>query len=196
VVGGHCLGANIAMHFAARHPTRAAGLILIEPMPPEALIGDMRWLRRMRILVQLAALAARGANALGLKRRRIGSIDLRRWDLATESGRRDLASFGSPLSDLRHTPTAAYFQGVLGVLEPLPPAAAIRCPALVLISRLSSMTDAALTRAAMLTLDGVEIVELDTRHWIPTEQPEAMRSAIEAWLARQAPGTASAAPRP
>jgi len=146
--------------------------------------------------VRLVALAARGGNALGLKRRRIGTVNLRDWDLAAASGTRELASFGSPLSDLRHTPTAAYFQGVLGVVEPLPPAAAIRCPVLVLLSHNSSMTDPALTRAAMQALDAVEIVELAARHWIPTEQPEAMRAAIEAWLARRAPGTATAGPRP
>ena len=196
MIGGHCLGANIALHFAARHPERTSGLILIEPMPPAALIGHMRWLRRLRFLVRLVALAARGGNALGLKRRRIGTVNLRDWDLAAASGTRELASFGSPLSDLRHTPTAAYFQGVLGVVEPLPPAAAIRCPVLVLLSHNSSMTDPALTRAAMQALDAVEIVELAARHWIPTEQPEAMRAAIEAWLARRAPGTATAGPRP
>jgi len=184
------------MHFAARHPGRVAGLILIEPMPRDALIGSMRWLRRLRLLVRLAALAARAGNAVGLKRGHIGSIDLRQWDLAAASGERDLATFAAPLSDLRHTTSAAYFQGVLGVLEPLPPIAAIRCPALVLISRLSSMTDPARTRAALQPLADVEMVELDARHWIPTEQPEAMRAALEAWLARRAPGTASAGPRP
>ncbi len=196
MVGGHCLGANIALHFAARHPQRAAGLILIEPMPREALIGGMRTLLRLRFLVRLAALAARCGNALGLKRGRVGNVDLHQWDLAAASGARALASFASPLSDLRHTPSAAYFQGVLGVLEPLPPAAAIRCPALVLLARESRMTDAALTRAAMAELKDVEIRELPARHWIPTEQPEAMRAALEDWLARQAPGTAPAGPRP
>ena len=77
MIGGHCLGANIALHFAARHPERCAGLILIEPMPREALIGSMRALRRLRFLVQLAVLAARAGNAVGLQRRQIESIDLR-----------------------------------------------------------------------------------------------------------------------
>src|SRR5450759_470847 len=35
VVGGHCLGANLAVHFAQRHAQRTQGLVLIEPMPPE-----------------------------------------------------------------------------------------------------------------------------------------------------------------
>ena len=35
----------------------------------------------------------------------------------------------------------------------------------------------------MEKLEGVEIVELPALHWIPTEQPEAMRATIERWLA-------------
>ena len=41
-------------------------------------------------------------------------------------------------------------------------------------------------------LNDAEIVELQAEHWIPTEQPAAMRAAIEDWLARRrAPGTAA-----
>jgi pimeloyl-ACP methyl ester carboxylesterase len=32
VVVGHCLGANVALHVAARDPASVAGLVLIEPM--------------------------------------------------------------------------------------------------------------------------------------------------------------------
>ncbi len=192
VVGGHCLGANIALHFAARYPQRAAGLVLIEPMPHHALIGRMKTLYALRFLVRGAACAARGLNALGIKRRRIEPMDLEKWDQAVAGGRVALGTFASPFSDLRHTPSAAYFQGVCGVFEPLPAPAAIRCPALVLLSRNSKMTDAVRTRAAMQALSEAEILELPAEHWIPTEQPEAMRAAIEDWLARRlAPGTAA-----
>ena len=33
VLVGHCLGANLTLAFATRHPERTAGLVLIEPMP-------------------------------------------------------------------------------------------------------------------------------------------------------------------
>jgi hypothetical protein len=44
----------------------------------------------------------------------------------------------------------------------------------------------------MEKLADAEILGLPAEHWIPTEQPEAMRAAIEDWLARRrAPGTAA-----
>jgi esterase len=43
ILVGHCLGANLGLHFAQRHPERTAGLVLVEPMFSEALQG---WLRR------------------------------------------------------------------------------------------------------------------------------------------------------
>ncbi len=66
VVGGHCLGANIALHFASRHPGRTAGLVLIEPMPPQALAGSMRRIRFFRRPILALAAVVRALNALGV----------------------------------------------------------------------------------------------------------------------------------
>lgn len=184
-VGGHCLGANIALHFAARHPQRTAGLILIEPMPHDALAGSMRTLYRLRSLLFLTTWISRLLNSCGFYRRTINSMNLEEWDKAAERGEKKVGTFSQPLPDLRYTPTAAYFQAVCGVFEPLPPPAAIRCPALVLVSKHSTMTDPARTRAKMQALPEAEIAELDALHWIPTERPHEMRAAIEGWLARQ-----------
>ena len=183
VLGGHCLGANIALHFAARHPERTAGLILIEPMPREALVGTMRFLRRIRFLVYFLALVFRLLNACGIRRRSVAPMNLEEWDKAVASGQRSVASFAGPLGDLPTTPTAAYLQSLMGVLRALPAARQVSCPALVLLSKGSLLTDPARVRAAMEKLQEVELVELPALHWIPTEQPEAMRATIERWLA-------------
>jgi hypothetical protein len=37
-------------------------------------------------------------------------------------------------------------------------------------------------------LPDCEIVAVPARHWIPTEESEAMRAAIEDWLRRSFPG--------
>jgi len=182
VIGGHCLGANIALHFAARHPQRTAGLVLIEPMLPRALSGGMRWVVPLRLpLLALAALI-RGLNRLGLHRRRLEPLDLEEWDRLTASGA-DLSRYASPLSDLRLLPVAAYVQSLAALAEPLPPLAGIRAPTLVLLSRNSTMTDLARTRAILEVLPEVQFAVLEAEHWIPTEQPDAMRAAIEEWLA-------------
>jgi pimeloyl-ACP methyl ester carboxylesterase len=63
VLGGHCLGANLALRFALHHPDRVRGLVLVEPMLPAALHGPLRYLRPVRWL--LPALAHRfGVNSV------------------------------------------------------------------------------------------------------------------------------------
>lgn len=194
LVGGHCLGANIALEFSCRHPGRTAGLVLIEPMPRQALTGTMRRLARLRLLIRAAALAVRAANALGLRRRRLAPLDLEALDRQTraalalgEAGEAQLARYASPLADLRTTASGAYLQALAAVSAGLPDLGAVRAPALVLMSAQGSFTDAGRVRQALAPLADCEIMQLDARHWIPTEQPDAMREAIDSWVARRFP---------
>jgi pimeloyl-ACP methyl ester carboxylesterase len=184
VIGGHCLGAHIALQFAARYPERTAALVLIEPMPREALVGTLKWVPVLRPLLIALALIARLANALGIHRRKLEPMNLEQWDRATSSGEAAIARYASPLSDLRTTPLAAYLQGLAAFGDRLPALSKIRSPALVLLSTGSTLADPARTRAAMEKLPEVEIVVIDAGHWIPAEQPEAMRAAIDGWLSR------------
>jgi pimeloyl-ACP methyl ester carboxylesterase len=185
VIGGHCLGANIALQFAARYPERVAGLVLIEPMPPPALIGMMRTAARLKALLYALYGAARLVNSLGIYRRRLDFLDLREWDRAIRSGKVRLSPFASLAVDLRSTPIAAYVRMLAATVEPWPDVARIGVPVLALVSRRSSLTDIALARRALAELPDCEVLEMEAVHWIPTEQPEAMRSAIENWLAKE-----------
>jgi len=190
VIAGHCLGANIALNFAARYPQLAEALVLIEPMPPRALTGKLGFLRHFRFIPILLSWLARGANALGICRRSIETMDLEAWDKAVRAGTADLAKYASPFSDLRFTPLAGYFRALAAVGDPLPELSRIACPILVLTSKNTSMTDLAKARAELMPLPNAEFVQLDAEHWIPTEQPEAMARAIEEWIARKGLGKA------
>lgn len=187
VVGGHCLGANIALHFAARHPERVAALVLVEPMPRDAVVGGAKRLVALRPVLAALAGAVRLVNAFGLRRRRLEPMDLEEWDLALERGEGDLDRYASPFADLRSTPLAAYLQNLAALGEPLPDLSRIRAPALVLMSARAAWLDPVRGRAAMQRLPRAEIVTIDAQHWIPTEQPEAMRAAIDDWLIAKAP---------
>jgi pimeloyl-ACP methyl ester carboxylesterase len=191
VIAGHCLGANIALQFAARYPARTAALALIEPMPPEALTGTMRRLALLKPLLHLIYAGARAFNRLGIYRRRIEPLDLREWDRMTRSGELKLSLLASLSLDLKSTPVAAYFRMLAATTEPWPEVAKIGVPVLALVSARSSFTDPQRTRRALAALPDCEVVELDAVHWIPTEQPDAMRTAIEDWLARRGLGTAA-----
>lgn len=194
VVGGHCLGANIAIEFAARYPANAMGLILIEPMPRQALTGSMRRIARLRPFLIALAGGVRALNALGLYRRRIEPLDLEQLDRETRAaiargGAAEalLDKYASPLLDLRTTPSAAYLQALISVTGRLPDLSTIAAPVLTLLSSGGALSDPLRTRAALAELPKREIVELVARHWIPTEQPDAMLESIESWTARNFP---------
>jgi pimeloyl-ACP methyl ester carboxylesterase len=192
VVVGHCLGANIALQFAARSPASVAGLVLIEPMPPEALAGSMQRIANFHPALVALAWLTRALNALGIHRRRLAALDLEQLDRETRAalaagpqGEALLARYASPLADLRSTPSGAYLQALAAVTAAWPDLRSIAAPVLALLSARSSFTDPLRTRAALRALPDCDCVELDARHWIPTEQPEAMRAAIETWVARR-----------
>jgi pimeloyl-ACP methyl ester carboxylesterase len=190
VIAGHCLGANIALNFAARHPQLTAGLILIEPMPPRALTGKLGFLRHFRFIPLAIAWLVHGVNALGIYRRRIEPMDLEQMDKAVRAGSGELARYASPFADLRSMPLATYLQALAAVGQPLPDLSRIACPILVLMSKNTSMTDLTLARQELAPLPAAEFLQLDAEHWIPTEQPEAMCRAIEDWISRKGLGRA------
>ena len=198
ILVGHCLGANLALTFAARYPERTAGLVLIEPMPPETFTGAMRRMRRLRIFLQLVVPIVRAVNALGVHRRALAPLDLEQLDHETRAalargpqGEAQLAKYASPLADLRTTATGAYLQAMLAVTESLPALEQIAAPVLALLSEHSNFNEPAITRSVLARIPDCEIAQLPARHWIPTEQPDAMRAAIENWVRRRFEGSAA-----
>ncbi len=187
VVAGHCLGANIAVEFAARYPRKVSGLVLIEPMPREALTGRMRQMARLRPLFVPAIWLIRALNALGIHRRRLVPLNLEELDRETRAGLSAgatdalLERYASAWLDLRTTPSATYLQALIAVTGRLSDLSAITTPVLALLSTGSTFSDPMLTERVLARFSDCQVVKLDARHWIPTEQPEAMRRAIEDW---------------
>ena len=188
VVGGHCLGANLAVHFAHRHAQRTQGLVLIEPMPPAAQAGIMRRVQLLAPLLRLATSAILMMNRLGIRRRRLEQLDLKQLDAVTRAsmaaqGNPEAMSrhYASPLRDLRSMPSAVYLQDLVQVGRTLPPFAAIRPPVLALTASGTGFTDPALVAQMLAAVPHLTLKRLDALHWIPTEQPRAMRLAIEQW---------------
>jgi pimeloyl-ACP methyl ester carboxylesterase len=183
---GHCLGANVAIEFASRHAERVTGLVLIEPMPPEALTGTLGTVARIAPLLPPAVLLVRALNALGLHRRRLEPLDLATLDretrarMARGADAADLERrYASWRLDLRSTATGAYLQMLRAVTRPLPDPTTLRLPVLALLSSGSTFTDPAITKLWLARIPSCRVLHLDARHWIPTEQPSEMRRAIE-----------------
>lgn len=184
---GHCLGANIAATFAARYPNMTAGIVLVEPMLRDALTGQLRTLRPFIPLLKVVAGVIRVANRLGLYRRHLETLDLRELDrefrtrLAEPGGGEALVKrYASPLHDLKIMPSANFLQDLVEVERPLA-LEKIHAPFLALLSTGRTFADPDITRALLSRLPQGEVHTLESKHWIPTEQPQAMQNAIEAW---------------
>jgi len=187
IIGGHCLGANIATMFAARHPQRTSGLMLVEPMLRPALTGALHRLIPFTGLLRLAISVIRGFTRLGIYRRHLEPLDLRELDrefrrrLAEPGGGQALVKrYASPLHDLKIMPAANFLQDLVEVTRSLP-LDRIQSPFLALLSAGRTFADPDLTRLLLSPLLRGEIHTLDAKHWIPTEQPTPMQVRIEAW---------------
>lgn len=188
VLVGHCLGANLAVHCAARHPQRVRALALVEPMLPEALLGRLAGLRPYAPLLRSLILLIQLGNRLGLRRRRFPELDLKALDLsfaealAHPDGAAQLKTrYASPRHDMKNLPLAQYLENLLQVLRP-PPLERIACPTLALLSAGRYMADPAITRRGLARVADLSVQDIAAEHWIPTEQPTAMREAIEAFV--------------
>ncbi|TVP89017.1 MAG: alpha/beta hydrolase [Thioalkalivibrio sp.] len=195
VVGGHCLGANLAARFALRAPERVRGLILVEPLVVPAMTGPLAWLARLRGLLEPLARGVLAANRLGLRRRRLPVLDLEEIDRGT---RRKLAvgtdpgvfarRYGSPLRDLHHVPLSIYLQGLAQTLRPMPPWNEVGSPSLVILSFGSRFGELGRLRRILGVLPDHVIIVLESEHWIHAEQPTALRVHIETWLGMREAG--------
>lgn len=190
VIAGHSLGAQVALHFAARHPARVTGLALIDPMYRPALRGWLRLARRLALLLRAAAALGRGFGRL----RRRAPLPLRDLRALDEAARAALARSGemrdivrrytSPLEDLKYFPLAHYLQELVEVTRPVPPPVAVMAPALVLLSRGLTFTDPDVMRAWIAQFPSAEMQIIDAYHWPLTERPVEVRESIERWCAR------------
>jgi len=202
VIGGHCLGANLAARFAQRWPERVRGLVLVEPVVVEAMTGPLASLVRLRGLLEPLGRLVLGINAIGLWRRRLPLLDLEKLDRRT---RRRMAEggglgvltrrYGSPLYDLRYVPLSSYLQGLAETLRPMPAWSGIDRPSLVLLSFGSRFGELSRLRRILGALPDHVIIVLESEHWIHAEQPTPLRENIETWLAgREAESSADPEP--
>jgi pimeloyl-ACP methyl ester carboxylesterase len=195
VVIGHSLGAQIAVHLAHRHAARVRGLVLIDPVFQRALRGRQLFVRRYRWLFQCAAYVTRALNAVGVRRRHIPDRDLRELDAATrraiagpESFEEISKRYGALGPILRHMPVANYIRQGLATVSPIPDPEGIDVPVQVLISGGTTLADLEINRAEAARFPDSEVVVLEANHWPLTETPDAVREAIESWIARHFDG--------
>jgi pimeloyl-ACP methyl ester carboxylesterase len=193
VLVGHSLGAQVALHFAARHAQLAIGLVLIDPVFRDALHGRWKLLALGGPVIHGAALVVRALNAVGLRRHAIGTPDLRALDIqarealhGTPQATRDfIRRYSSMRADLRTFRTAHYLQEMVETFRPVPDPVTIPAPVLLLLSSGATFADMATTRAIAGRLPSVQMESIDCQHWPLTERPLEVRTLIERWCTAQ-----------
>ena len=189
VIGGHCLGANLAMRLALDHPNRVQGLVLVEPMLPSALRGILRFVMPLRWALPALAWPVRGLNAVGLRRRRLPVLDLTELDRQTRSmvdehgdSSAMLKRYARPSKDMAYLPVATYLQALFQVLRQVGPLEQVQAPTLALLSGGALLADPVKTRHLLQALPNARIEQVNALHWIPTKHPEEMTRLIVEFL--------------
>jgi len=184
---GHSLGAQVALNLAHRFPNRVAGLVLIDPIVPSALKGNLALGPYVRWLLSAFASLASIWRRLFFSRHRFPLRDLYDLDqqtriLIAKDPTANLADiYHSPSLDMQYISVANYVRDMCEVLRPLPPLAEINVPTLALLARDPSVSDGESNRKKMKQMPNIAIETIDADHWPLTEKPDETREAIEKW---------------
>jgi esterase len=188
---GHSMGAQIALDYASQYPAQLGGMILIDPIFPQALTGKLRRVARLRLLLRLATAIMRLPYRLGWRKRSYRYRDLHQLDRQTreflaanpEKGIADL--YMDPFADLEFMPLLNYLQDLYEVTRPLPALASIATPILVLLSTGASTSHVDTNQEILSVLPDCQIKTIDADHWLLTERPEQARAVMDGWIQSQ-----------
>ncbi len=160
VLAGHSLGAAVAIAYAADHPQRVAGLLLVDAN------GDQTRIPRRQIEPFIAALRAEPLGELAAYYRQLAA-----------GGDREAARW--VLEDLRLTHPEAVAAAAAAALEfaPLPALARYGGPRLAVISDANNLP---YSLHRLLPELPVELVR-GTGHWLMMDRPEAFNRILEAF---------------
>lgn len=191
ILVGHSMGAQIALDYATQIQTHLRGLVLIDPVFPQALTGILRNIARFRWLVSTIAFILgafnRIGNRLGIRKRPYPYRDLQKLDQETraflaENPDKDIAElYMNPFSDLEFMPIANYLMDLVEVTRKIPPLDKIHIPVLVLLSSGASTSNVDFNRKILSRIPNLEIQTIHADHWLLTEKPDEAREIIGLW---------------
>lgn len=182
---GHSMGAQIAQDFACTFPELCQGIVLIDPVFPSNLHGQLKLVQRFKWLAWTILQIILLFNSLGLHRRHYRHRDLYQLDVDTRAileanpqlSISDL--YMSPTADLKHIPLSSYLQDLLSVVAPICPQEEVVCPVRILLSSGASVSNYADNLSSIELYPDHKVDLIDADHWLLTERPEQARHALE-----------------
>lgn len=182
---GHSMGAQVAQDFACTFPAICQGIILIDPVFPSNLHGQLKLVKRFKWLAWAMLQLVLLFTYLGLHRRHYRHRDLYQLDVDT---RATLAAnpqlsisdlYMSPTADLEYISLSSYLQDLLSVVAPICPQKDVLCPVRVLLSSGASVSNYQENLSSIELFPDHKIDLIDADHWLLTERPEQARLALE-----------------
>lgn len=184
---GHSMGAQIALDYATRHSNKLSGMVLIDPVFPQALTGTLRKVASTRLLLRLLVGLLRLCKLTGLYKRKYPARDLQVLDKQTReflnnNPDKNIANlYMNPFTDLEFMPLTNYLQDLIEVTRPLPSLETVDVPTLVLLSQGASTSDVELNKNILSNISDCKIQSISADHWLLTERPIEARDSIDAW---------------
>lgn len=193
-LAGHSLGAQIALDYASQFSndvtSKLCGLVLIDPVFPQALDGALKKVGRFRGVVKLFGSLVRCCYAIGLRKkhypyRNLQTLDQQTREFLQANPDKTIADlYMNPFSDLAFLPLANYLQDLYEVTRPLSALKQIQVPVLVLLSEGASTSVVDKNRQILQAIANLEIKTIHADHWPLTEKPAEVREAIDEWCLR------------
>jgi pimeloyl-ACP methyl ester carboxylesterase len=196
ILAGHSMGAQIALDYASQYSAdennKLAGLVLIDPIFPQALDGTLRRVSHIRPLIKWTSIILRAFYTIGLRQRHYSYRDLYALDQETReflrtNPHKSIADlYINPFADLPYIPLANYLQDLYEVTRPLKPLQNVQVPVLVLLSEGASTSKVEQNKQILKDIPDLEIKTIDADHWLLTEKPREAREAIDLWCMKVA----------
>lgn len=187
IIVGHSMGAQLALHYALRHPAQICGLLLIDPTLPSKLRGKLEVAKRFRILLKLYVFVLILFNRLTRTEKRFPDRDLHLLDIKTRELMEEHSTeiiaklYTTPSADLKYMSLANYLQDLYATTGALPELTTIHCPVKVVLSTGSTIVDAGAIKNRFAPDLEFEVAEINANHWPLTEKPDETREAIDKW---------------
>ncbi len=182
IIVGHSLGAQIAMQFAFKNQGLIKGLVLIDPVFPQALKGSLDIIRRLRYVLLAfiyVLLLLSKFNKKKLAYRDLHQLDIKTREVLNNKDADIATLYMNPFEDLVYIPMLNYCQDMFEVTRKISNLKQITSEVFCLLSKGATVSNIELTKSLVDQFPKSKTQIIDANHWLLTEKPVESRIAIE-----------------